>query len=412
MKFARLWVAAFCSEVGEWMLQIALPVLVFQATGSTASTAAMMVVGLLPAVLLSPVAGVAADRVHRPRLLLFVCLGQAAVAAPLLVDNAMCWLVMALQTSLAAFFEPARNALVADLVPAGRLTSANGLIAAGNNVARLTGAWLGGLTLALGGIVLVYSVYAGVLVLGALALVARFPVTTMKTAAKPVRDLLDGLAMIRADRRLWTVGGALMLMCVAQGMFVVLYVPFVLDTLAAGPDGVGLLRGVQAIGGFVAGFAVATVARRVAPERMFAWGAVCFGAVSAVIWHGPALTTALGVYVGLFIAVGVPGVVTNSGLLAVLQTAVPPAATGRLLGTALAAMTLGTVLGLVLAGAVASPALLDVQALLHVGAGGLLLAHQHHHRRRDARRAGAAGREPAQLHAGEQRDDRAGQPVR
>jgi MFS family permease len=140
----RLWLAAFCSETGEWMLQIALPVLVFQTTGSVASTATMMVVGLLPGVLLSPVTGVVADRVRRPRLLLLVCLGQAVVAAPLLVDAALCWLVMALQTSLAAFFEPARNALVADLVPADRRTSANGLLSAGSNIARLVGAWLGG----------------------------------------------------------------------------------------------------------------------------------------------------------------------------------------------------------------------------------------------------------------------------
>ncbi|MDQ3790936.1 MAG: MFS transporter, partial [Actinomycetota bacterium] len=118
----RLLLASLCSETAEWMLQIALPVLVFQATGSAASTALMMVLGLLPMVLLSPVTGLAADRVHRPRLLLVVCLGQAVVAAPLLADDAMCWVVMALQTSLAAFFEPARNALVADLVPMERRT--------------------------------------------------------------------------------------------------------------------------------------------------------------------------------------------------------------------------------------------------------------------------------------------------
>ncbi|HET6289952.1 MAG TPA: MFS transporter, partial [Amycolatopsis sp.] len=36
--FARLWIAAFFSETAEWMLQIALPVFVFQATGSAATT--------------------------------------------------------------------------------------------------------------------------------------------------------------------------------------------------------------------------------------------------------------------------------------------------------------------------------------------------------------------------------------
>jgi hypothetical protein len=365
----RLLLASFCSETGEWMLQIALPVLVFQATGSVASTAVMMIVGLLPMALLSPLTGFVADRVHRPRLLLVVCLGQAAVAAPLLVDDAMCWVVMALQTSLAAFFEPARNALVADLVPVERRTAANGLLAASANVARLVGAWLGGALLAAGGIPLVYAVYAGILVVGAVAMCGPFPVT------RPARTVR--LPPLRIDRGLLPIGIALTLMCVAQGIFLVRFVPFVLETLGAGSGSVGLLRGVQAIGGLAAGFVVATVARRVAPAGLFAWGAVAFGLVSACIWHGPALTTAIGVYVGMFIAVGAPGVIANTGLSAVLQSAVPAAMTGRLLAAAFALMTLGTTAGMLLAGAVTSPLLLDVQAFLHVSAGVLLLAHQH-----------------------------------
>lgn len=400
----RLLLASFCSETGEWMLQIALPVLVFQATGSVASTALMMIIGLLPMVLLSPLTGLVADRVHRPRLLLVVCVGQAAVAAPLLADDAMCWVVMALQTSLAAFFEPARNALVADLVPVERRTAANGLLAAAANVARLVGAWLGGLLLAVGGIPLVYVVYAAVLVVGAAAMCGPFPVTRPAKAGKP--------PPLRLDRSMVPVGVALTLMCVAQGIFLVRFVPFVLETLGAGSDGVGLLRGVQAIGGLAAGFAVATIARRIAPMNLFAWGAVTFGLVSAAIWHGPALTTAIGVYVGMFVAVGAPGVVANSGLAAVLQSAVPAAATGRLLAAAFALMTIGATAGMLAAGVVTSPLLLDAQAFLHVAAGVLLLADQHRHRVRDGRRAGFAGGEAAQLQAGEQRDDRAGQPVR
>ncbi|MDQ3790655.1 MAG: MFS transporter, partial [Actinomycetota bacterium] len=248
-------------------------------------------------------------------------------------------------------------------------TAANGLLAARANVARLVGAWLGGTLLAVGGIPLVYAVYAAILVVGAAAMCGRFPVSRPAKAVKP--------PPLRVDRSLLPIGIALTLMCVAQGIFLVRFVPFVLETLGAGSGGVGLLRGVQAVGGLAAGFAVATVAKRVAPTRLFAWGAVAFGLVSACIWHGPALTTAIGVYVGMFVAVGAPGVVANSGLAALLQSAVPPAATGRLLAAAFALMTLGTTAGMLVAGAVESPVLLDVQAFLHVAAGGVLLVHQH-----------------------------------
>jgi MFS family permease len=378
----RLWLAAVCSETGEWMLQIALPILVYQATGSAASTAAMMIVGLLPAVLLSPAAGVLADRLDRRTLLLAVAAGQAVVAAPLLgMSGSAAWvgyLVMAGQASLAALFEPARNALVRDLAGPDGVTAANGLLGMGTNVSRLAGAWLGGLLFASGGSTLVYLGYAVVLLVAVGALSRPFGVRHVPAAARApaVREWLDGLDLIRRDRGLWVIGVAVLMGAVSQGLFLALFVPFVLDVLGAGPGGVGLLRGVQAIGGLAAGAGVAVLARRVAPHRLFGWGAVTFGVLGVVVWNGPYVTTTLAVYIGLFIAIGIPGVVATSGLLAILQTAVPPAATGRLTSSAFASMALGNVLGMLIGGlgAAWSPVMLDLQAALNLVSGVLVLA--------------------------------------
>ncbi|MGH3759169.1 MFS transporter [Actinophytocola sp.] len=374
----RLWLAAVCSETGEWMLQIALPILVYQTTGSATSTAAMMIVGLVPAVLLSPAAGVLADRVDRRKLLLAVSVGQAVVAAPLLVSDGAAYLVMAGQASFAALFEPARNALVRDLAGSDGVTAANGLFGSGTNVSRLAGAGLGGLLFAAGGITTVYLAYAAVLLVAVAALCRPFgirPAPAPRAAA--VREWLDGLDLIRRDRGLWVTGTAMMLGAISQGMLLVLFVPFVLDVLRAGPEGVGLLRGVQAVGGFAAGVGVAVLARRVAPHRLLGWGAVVFGGCTTLIWNGPLVTTALAVYIGLFVAVGVPAVTAQSGLLSTLQTAVPPAATGRLMSSAFAAMALGNALGMLVAGAGADASwfvvLLNVQAGLNVLSGLLVL---------------------------------------
>ncbi len=376
----RLWLAAVSSETGEWMLLIALPILVYQTTGSAASTAAMMIVGLLPAVLLSPAAGVLADRLDRRKLLLAVSAGQVVVAAPLLaMSGTAVWLgylVMAGQASLAALFEPARNALVRDLVGPDGVTAANGLLGMGTNVSRLAGAWLGGLLFATGGVATVYLGYAVVLLVAVGALLKPFGTRhEPQQQGSPIREWLDGLDMIRRDRGLWVIGAAMMLGAVSQGLFLALFVPFVLDVLGAGAGGVGLLRGVQAIGGLVAGVGVAVLARRVAPRRLLGWGAVAFGLLGVVTWNGPYLTTALGVYIGLFIAAGIPGVVAITGLTAVLQTAVPPAATGRLVSSAFAAMGLGNALGLLIGGlgAAWSPILLNLQGALNLVSGVLVL---------------------------------------
>ncbi|GAA3436651.1 MFS transporter [Kutzneria kofuensis] len=150
--FMRLWVSGLFAETAEWMLQVALPVYVYQATGSAGSTALVMVTGILPMLLVSPAAGVIADRFDRRRVLYLVCLGQAAVSVPLLFGSheVLIYVVMAAQSALASLFEPTRNALVPALVGPERLASANGLMGFNSSISRLAGSSLGGLVLVCG----------------------------------------------------------------------------------------------------------------------------------------------------------------------------------------------------------------------------------------------------------------------
>jgi hypothetical protein len=362
--FARLWVAAFFGETAEWMLQVALPVYVFQRTGSAATTALSIVLGLLPAVLLSPVAGVVADRWNRRAVLFGVCC------------------VMAAQAALASVFEPARNALVPELVGIEEVTGANGLMSVNGSVARLAGGWAGGALLGFGGLADVITGYLAVLAVAAALLAKPFRrVSAPAPAAAPepvVRAWLDGLRELTHNRRLWRTGLALVFTSLAQGMFLVLFVVYVLDVLGGSEADAGLLRGVQAIGGLAAGFALATVARRVAPAALLGWGSIALGLVSAVIWNLYLVTTALGLYVGLFVLVGAPGVAAGAGVLSEIQSAVAPERAGRVLSTTFAAVATFTTVGALLAGtlvATTGPALLlNLQAGVYVLAGVLMVA--------------------------------------
>ncbi|RSM37574.1 MFS transporter [Amycolatopsis balhimycina DSM 5908] len=377
--FARLWVAAFFGETAEWMLQVALPVYVFQRTGSAATTALSIVLGLLPAVLLSPVAGVVADRWNRRAVLFGVCCGLAVVALPLLAEPGVVvvYAVMAAQASLASVFEPARNALVPELVGVGEVTGANGPMSVNGSVARLAGGWAGGALLGFGGLADVITGYLAVLVVAAALLAKPFrrvSAPAPAAAREPVvRAWLDGLRELTHNRRLWRTGLALVFTSLAQGMFLVLFVVYVLDVLGGSEADAGLLRGVQALGGLAAGFALATVARRVAPAALLGWGSIVLGLVSAVIWNLSAVTTALGVYVGLFVLAGAPGVVVGAGVLSEVQSAVAPGRAGRVLSTTFALVATFTTAGALLAGtlvATTGPALLlNVQAGVYVLAG-------------------------------------------
>lgn len=72
-----LWAAAACLSAAFWMLQISVALHVLAVAG-TAALATVQLAGVLPALLLSPVAGLAADRMRLRPLLLWTVTAQAA----------------------------------------------------------------------------------------------------------------------------------------------------------------------------------------------------------------------------------------------------------------------------------------------------------------------------------------------
>ncbi len=371
--FVRLWLSGLFAETAEWMLQVALPVYVYQATGSAGSTALVMVTGILPMLLVSPVAGVVADRFDRRRVLYVVCLAQAAVSVPLLFGShqGLIYVVMVAQSALASLFEPTRNALVPALVGADRLASANGLMGFNSSISRLAGSALGGLVLGVWGLSWVIVGYLAALVLAALLLVPRFGVHVESTPAEP-GGWLDGVRAFR-DPSLRATGVSLGLIALGQGMFLVLFVVFVTGPLHGGDADVGLLRGIQAIGGLGAGLLIAAVANRVSAVRMMGLGILTLGLCSALIWNLPHVTVTFWLYVVLFAAIGAPAVVAQSAALTAVQLRVPDEQTGRVLAAVYAGFagltTVGTLVAGFLVGTVGLDVLLDVQAGMLVAAG-------------------------------------------
>src|SRR5205807_10148582 len=66
-SFRRLWIAQLISLGGDWFNVVALTGLLLHLTGSGLYGGAVLVPRLLPQFLLSPVAGVVADRFDRRR---------------------------------------------------------------------------------------------------------------------------------------------------------------------------------------------------------------------------------------------------------------------------------------------------------------------------------------------------------
>ena len=395
--FALLWTGGLINDLGDWTLLIALPVFVFQLTGSALVTSTVFVVELVPGLIAGQLAGVVVDRWDRRRILVVSGILQAICLLPLLVVTAdrlwIVYVVAAVQSCFARLCSPAKAALIPSVVERGELTAANSLSAVADNLARLVGSPLGGLALqvvGLPGVVVLDAVtylLSSALIAGVRVPAASPPVTDPAAAGPPpatrsglgrIRaEWVDGLRTIGRDHRLRSVVVIGALSQLSQGIFVVLFVVFVLDRLHGTPGDVGLIRGVQAIGGIAGGVLVGAIARRTSPRGLIGWGFVLFGLLSLVTWNLPILTTAIAFYLGLFIVVGIPGVATMTGLLTTVQSLTPPTHLGRVFAAFETAAGALAAVGVLAAGALADRfgvvAILDVQALLYVTCGGLAL---------------------------------------
>lgn len=398
-RLGRLVVAGLLSEVGDWLLMIALPLFVLDLTGSALVTASVFVLELVPTVVFGPIAGVLVDRYERWRLMTGVASAQAVCLLPLLAVESgnELWIVYAVvvvESVLGSLIEPARNAAAAVLLPSEDLMAMNGLLGITSSIARLVGGSLGGLIYGLtdlGGVILAD---AGTFLVA--ALLASRPTRPRQGAAVPrresmpdrgavagiasislVRGWLDGLAVVARTPMLRRVLAVVSCMALAQGAFVVLFVLFVLRDLGGDAADVGILRGVQAIGAIAGGALLGILIRRLDATRLLAVSLAAFGVLSLLTWNLPLLSTAFELYVGLFIAVGFPGLASMTGLMTLLQKHSDDSNRGRILSTFFAVYGGVQALGMLLAGAVGTGTglsiTLQVQGALYLVAGALAL---------------------------------------
>ena len=156
----RLYLAgSVVSNTGTWMMRVAQDWLVLKPLDG-GGQAVGIVTGLqfLPVLLLTPLAGVIADRYPKRTLLQFTqaLMGFFSIASAVaaISGHSSLWFVYLCAFGLgvgAAFDAPARQSFVSEMVDRDDLTNAVGLNSASFNVARLVGPALAGVLIAIWG---------------------------------------------------------------------------------------------------------------------------------------------------------------------------------------------------------------------------------------------------------------------
>jgi MFS family permease len=348
---SRLLLGEFVSGIGDWLYLVALLIVIYEQSGR--DPVLLGVVGaarVLPYVLLSVPAGIAADRYDRRlilittdviRGLIMVALVFLALAhGPLIAFVAL----SILATCFSSFFYPAIGALIPTLVTdESELGPANSTWASLDNFAFVIGPALAGILISAGGIELAFGLNAASFLVIA-AVLWRLPKPPGKATAEApagaagaavagteavasnqpsVFEQLGAVARPFLGVALTNCAGAL-----AFGGLSIATVVLAFDVLHGGEEATGLLNAGIGVGGLAGALLSGALVLRRSLAQPLLFGAGAFGVGLVVLGLVPILGVAL-------VAIGVASMgslLVDISSTTIFQRVIPDAIRGRGLG--------------------------------------------------------------------------------
>ena len=251
-NFRFLWLGQLCSQFGDRLTQLVLVALVAtHSSGSTLSLAKVLVVTSLPALLVNPFAGAYVDRWDRKRTMMVCDFIRAVVIASLP------WVAMAQSHlplyaavftlfAVAAFFVPARLAMIPDLVPPEQLSKANALFTSsgmiGATVIVLVGAlmveWIGAYRSCW---VNAASYLASAAFIAPILLKKKTVSAYGESAGRILHEIAEGIQALWKNKRTRRVAGFLALLMAGAGASVVVATVMVQKALGTVTKDLGFL---------------------------------------------------------------------------------------------------------------------------------------------------------------------------
>ena len=325
------------NELASQMLNVAIGWYVYSATRTPMSLAYVGLAQFLPSIALFPLAGQAADRFDRRKVIGFsmflqtLCLGMfcawLAASAPSARPGAgPLYLLLLILGAARAFSSPALSAILPQMIGKDEFPRAVAASTSAFQICTILGPAIGGITYAISG----PATFALATGLYFLAMMEGRVLPSERTAGGsrqhdlPGKGVLAGVLYIRSNRLLLSLI-SLDLFAVLLGGATALLPIYAKDILLVGPMGLGCLRCAPSAGAAVIGFVLAHRSiERSAGKRMLACVAG-FGLAIVVF----ALSTNFVLSVTALLAAGGFDVVSMVIRQTLLQTSTPDAMRGR-----------------------------------------------------------------------------------
>ncbi len=353
--FWKFWAGQTISNLGNSVTMFALPLLVYQLTGSALTLGLTFGLGMLPNLLFGLLIGAWVDRVDRKRLMIIVDVLQALVVAsvPLLAMAGLLevwWLYVVVFCAglLSVCFQAAEFAAIPSLVPHDDLVTANGRIQASYSAAMVAGPLLAGLLVGLMPVYDLLLIDAASFGLSAVALGLirrRFNGDGPRRTGSLLADIREGLRYVWGHPVLRNISIMMALVNLVSTTVYAQLVLFVTERYGASEGQVGLFYSAGSVGVVALALAAGPLRRRLSFSKV-ALGALT---LEGVLIIALALTPWYWLALPLWALTMGLGILFNINTGSLRQAIVPGHMLGRVISVAMviawSANPLGALLG-------------------------------------------------------------------
>jgi predicted MFS family arabinose efflux permease len=347
--YRRVFLASVVSFMGDWFAFVAVSGLVTDLTGADWAPALVFAAEVLPVFLLSPLAGVVADRMDRKRIMISADLARIVpcLGLVLAVVTSQVWLAflcVVLISGFSAFFQPVTAAVIPNLVEREDLSLAQAALGSVWGTMLFVGAGIGGLSAALLGREASFVLDAATFLASAL-LVWRITTPLRRGAVAAPASVLAHMGEVWRFARGRKPVRALMTTKAGVGIgngIVGLLPVYAHDRFGAGDAGIGVLLAARGLGALVGPFVGRALAREDGRREFLVIGLsiVAYAVAYLFLPSAPGLAFAAACVALAHVGGGAQWVMSTHGL----QVTTPDVMRGRVMSLdyGLATLAVGT----------------------------------------------------------------------
>src|SRR3984893_3988665 len=350
--FRLLWIGQAVSYFGDTMNTAGWALMVYVPSRSASVVALGLIVKALPTIIFGLIAGPLVDGLNRQRLMIMADIVRAILTITIpffgLVWLPGVFIAVFLVATASAFFNPAKQAIIPNLVPGRLLVRANSLISSSEKTMELLGYSLAGIIAAAVSWIPLFLVDAATYLISAVSLLG-VPDIAARSRARTLhlgRDIAEGAKFVIGNGVLRSTMALTLVATVFFGMTTTILVVMAYGPLHAGAGGYGLIEAAMGAGAIVGAIIAAGLLNRVRAGALLLAGVAGVGIANVLVGFSQSLVLTL-----VFLLFGgILNMVYYVPVISVTQREAPDRVRGRVMSTRFLLVQAGYLTGMAAAG--------------------------------------------------------------